>query len=97
MVRPSVHPSAPLTTLSKTNARLPLPTESENNKYYKPETGAIIRKVLIRRSILDWNFAAPVYMHAGAWWTRCSAQIWNEASIPLLNGFHFLHYTDVRF
>ncbi|KAI0729240.1 PLP-dependent transferase [Fomitopsis betulina] len=67
-------------TLNMTNVRLPLPTKFENSKYYTPETGANIFKVLIRRSILDWNFASPIFVHAGAWWTRCSAQVWNEMS-----------------
>ncbi|EPS93523.1 hypothetical protein FOMPIDRAFT_1170445 [Fomitopsis schrenkii] len=67
-------------TLNMTNVRLPLPTEAESGKYYTPEMGAKILKVLTQKLILDWNFASPVFVHAGAWWTRSSAQVWNEVS-----------------
>ena len=67
----------------KTTVRLPLPTEAENSKYYAPDTAADILKLLTRASVVDRNFASPTFVHAGAWWTRCSAQVWNEASILL--------------
>ncbi|TFY57881.1 hypothetical protein EVG20_g8371 [Dentipellis fragilis] len=30
--------------------------------------------------LLEWNVYAAHYKHNGRWWTRCSAQIWNEIS-----------------
>ncbi|KAA1467437.1 PLP-dependent transferase [Dentipellis sp. KUC8613] len=30
--------------------------------------------------LLKWNVYAAHYKHNGRWWTRCSAQIWNEIS-----------------
>ena len=71
---------------SKTNVRLPLPTEAENSRYYAPETSASILKMFIHKSIVERNFASPAFVHAGAWWTRCSAQVWNEVSITLSGG-----------
>ncbi|KAI5119002.1 hypothetical protein M0805_004412 [Coniferiporia weirii] len=28
----------------------------------------------------EWNMSAQIYFHAGSWWVRCSAQIFNEIS-----------------
>ncbi|CAE7095508.1 unnamed protein product [Rhizoctonia solani] len=36
---------------------------------------------LINDRLLDeHNIYAPIYIHGNQWWTRCSAQIWNEES-----------------
>ena len=88
MVSPVSHSSPhPADKSLQTNVRLPLPTEAENSRYYAPETAAEILKMLIRASVVDRNFASPTFVHAGAWWTRCSAQVWNEASTLVFSIF----------
>ena len=57
--------------------------------------------MLIRASVVDRNFASPTFVHAGAWWTRCSAQVWNEASALLFNksslSFHTMQLSDFEY
>jgi hypothetical protein len=39
---------------------------------------AEIREKLMKKIISEQNaYSAPFY-HNGTWWTRCSAQVWNE-------------------
>ncbi|KZT73541.1 PLP-dependent transferase [Daedalea quercina L-15889] len=66
-------------TLSMTNVQLPLPTESSSGVVYTPELrDNIIWTFTVK--LLDWNVFAAFYLHAGAWWTRCSAQVWLDIS-----------------
>ena len=37
-----------------------------------------------RKLIVDRKIYAAHYWHNGHWWTRCSAQVWNEASRLLM-------------
>ena len=41
-------------------------------------TAAEIREKLVKKIILEHNAYSPPFYHNGAWWTRCSAQVWNE-------------------
>ncbi|KAF9483081.1 lolT-1 [Pholiota conissans] len=58
-------------TLNMVNVELPLPKDL-------PATVATISG-LHRRLFAKKAFSAP-FFHNGAWWTRCSAQVWNEIS-----------------
>ena len=39
---------------------------------------AEIHEKLIKKMLLERNAYSPAFDHNGAWWTRCSAQVWNE-------------------
>ena len=39
---------------------------------------AEIQEKLIKKMLLERNAYSPPFVHNGAWWTRCSAQVWNE-------------------
>ncbi|GBE88395.1 Hercynylcysteine sulfoxide lyase [Sparassis crispa] len=67
-------------TLNMTNVLLPLPVESSPLDVYTPEILASIHALLIERLLSEWNTYAAYYFHGGAWWCRCSAQVWNELS-----------------
>ncbi|EIN04913.1 PLP-dependent transferase [Punctularia strigosozonata HHB-11173 SS5] len=55
-------------TLSMVNVRLPFPDELLS-------LGDMNAKLLD-----EYNTFAGVFRHDGKWWTRCSAQVWNEIS-----------------
>ncbi|KAH9930085.1 PLP-dependent transferase [Fomitopsis serialis] len=67
-------------TLNMTNVQLPLPTESANSEFYTPQARENILRDVTKKLLLDWNVSAGFFVHAGAWWTRCSAQVWNDIS-----------------
>ncbi|EIW53854.1 PLP-dependent transferase [Trametes versicolor FP-101664 SS1] len=65
-------------TLNMTNVRLPLPIEKIRGEIYTPETIARIN-VYMRDKLLDeWGTYVVHFFHAGAWWCRCSPQVFNE-------------------
>lgn len=39
-----------------------------------------VLNLIIDRLLGEYNCFAAIYVHNGRWWTRCSAQIWNEIS-----------------
>lgn len=63
-------------TVNMVNVALPLsddiPFNNETNVYFQ------------KKLLLEWNCFAAHYKHDGKWWTRCSAQIWNEVGLPVL-------------
>ncbi|KAH7925494.1 PLP-dependent transferase [Leucogyrophana mollusca] len=59
-------------TLNMVNVELPIPGEIE----YTDEINILLQHTLL----LEWNAYAAHFRHNGKWWTRCSAQIWNEVS-----------------
>ena len=69
---------------AQTNVRLPLPIESSPGALYTPALRAQIDTLFRKKLLLEWNAYGAHYFHAGAWWTRCSAQVFNEVrrSIP---------------
>jgi hypothetical protein len=52
------------------NVELPIP----GNIKYSDE----INSLLLNTLLVEWNTYAAHYYHNGKWWTRCSAQVWNE-------------------
>lgn len=40
-----------------------------------------IDEILRQRMLLEWEVAAAWYYHNGKWWTRVSAQVFNEVSM----------------
>ncbi|KAI0349361.1 PLP-dependent transferase [Trametes cingulata] len=67
-------------TLNMTNVQLPLPIESTPGELYSPEMLSEIN-VYMRDKLLDeWKTYAVHFFHAGAWWCRCSVQVFNEIS-----------------
>ncbi|KAH9846762.1 PLP-dependent transferase [Lenzites betulinus] len=67
-------------TLNMVNVQLPLPIESMRGALYKPERIAHIN-LLLRDKLLDeWKTYAVHFFHGGAWWCRCSPQVFNELS-----------------
>ncbi|EMD33519.1 hypothetical protein CERSUDRAFT_118090 [Gelatoporia subvermispora B] len=67
-------------TLSMVNVLLPLPVESAEGEVYSKDTLRAINTHLREKLLLQWNTYAAHYFHAGGWWCRCSAQVWNEVS-----------------
>ncbi|KII90839.1 hypothetical protein PLICRDRAFT_106338 [Plicaturopsis crispa FD-325 SS-3] len=58
--------------LNIVNVELPIP----GSLMWTPAISAFLRQ----RLLLEWKIFAPPIYHNGRWWTRCSAQIWNEIS-----------------
>ncbi|KZT06166.1 PLP-dependent transferase [Laetiporus sulphureus 93-53] len=67
-------------TLSMTNVLLPLPVEETMGEVYSKEVLYKIYGILREKQLYEWNTYAAHYFHAGGWWCRCSAQVWNEIS-----------------
>jgi len=57
-------------TLNMVNVELPIPGNSAKN--------AEILDKFVKKMLLERNAYSPPFHHNGAWWTRCSAQVWNE-------------------
>ncbi|KAI0666932.1 PLP-dependent transferase [Trametes maxima] len=67
-------------TLNMPNIQLPLPVESIRGELYEPDMIPEIN-VYLRDKLLDeWKTYVVHYFHAGAWWCRCSPQVFNELS-----------------
>jgi hypothetical protein len=60
-----------------------LPIRSNTNKNEE------ILEKLAKKMLLERNAYSPPFRHNGAWWTRCSAQVWNEVCLFV---FFFFHY-----
>jgi hypothetical protein len=45
---------------------------------------AEIQEKLLKKMLLERNAYTPPFDHNGAWWTRCSAQVWNEVCFLVL-------------
>lgn len=43
-----------------------------------------ITATIQKKMIEEWHTALAIYQHRGRLWTRCSAQVWLEARLPLL-------------
>jgi hercynylcysteine S-oxide lyase len=42
-----------------------------------------MNRTIMQYKLLDEaKVSAPVFTHNGVWWTRCSAQVWNEVRSP---------------
>ncbi|KAI0926138.1 hypothetical protein AcW1_008381 [Taiwanofungus camphoratus] len=67
-------------TLNMTNVLLPLPVEGSTGQVYSYETLEAINTLFREKLLYEWNTYAAHYFHAGGWWCRCSAQVWNEIS-----------------
>ncbi|OBZ72541.1 hypothetical protein A0H81_07972 [Grifola frondosa] len=67
-------------TLNMTNVLLPLPVENTKGEVYSGEVLSAINSQLREKLLYEWNTYAAHYFHAGGWWCRCSAQVWNEES-----------------
>jgi hercynylcysteine S-oxide lyase len=59
-------------TLSMVNVRLPLPDN------LTAEQNAQVAEALLERLLREFNCFAAYYLHDGRWWTRLSAQVWND-------------------
>lgn len=62
-------------TASMVNVRLPLPAVPATNAEI-----AAVSRFLEDQILFAYNCAVAVYPHNGAWWTRLSAQVWNDMS-----------------
>ncbi|KAI0649148.1 PLP-dependent transferase [Trametes meyenii] len=67
-------------TLNMPNVQLPLPVEKTPGEVYTPVQLQKINAALRDGLLKEWKTYGAHYFHAGAWWTRCSAQVYNEVS-----------------
>ncbi len=58
--------------------QLPLPVEKTRGEFYSPAQLEEIERTLQDKLLLEHNTYSAHYFHAGAWWTRPSAQVFNE-------------------
>ncbi|TBU55573.1 PLP-dependent transferase [Dichomitus squalens] len=65
-------------TATMSNVQLPLPTKDEKpiNLEIYLEVDAYLKDQLLNK----WKTYAAHFYHNGAWWVRCSAQVYNEVS-----------------
>nr|AUN37957.1 L-cysteine desulfhydrase 1 [Ganoderma lucidum] len=66
-------------TTTMSNVQLPLPTKDEktiNLEIYREVDAYLKDKLLFK-----WKAYAAHFYHNGAWWVRCSAQVYNEACV----------------
>ncbi|KAL1949376.1 hypothetical protein VTO73DRAFT_8257 [Trametes versicolor] len=63
-----------------TDVQLPLPVEKAHGEIYSPTQLGEIEKAFQDKLLLEHNTYSAHYFHAGAWWTRPSAQVFNEVS-----------------
>ena len=68
------------TVCAQPNVQLPLPVEQTPGAVYTPETLSEIHLFLRSKLLGEWNTYAAHYFHNGAWWVRCSAQVFNEVA-----------------
>ncbi|KAH9902928.1 PLP-dependent transferase [Cubamyces lactineus] len=65
---------------AQSNVALPLPAEKTPGEVYTREQLHKINLHLRHKLLNEWNAYAAHYFHAGRWWCRCSAQVFNEIS-----------------
>ncbi|KAF8581075.1 PLP-dependent transferase [Ramaria rubella] len=75
LLRTSVMPEE--LTANMTNVVLPLPMIPSDVPIHKL---AQMRERMQTKLLEEWDCFVPVFPHNGKWWTRCSAQVWNEIS-----------------
>lgn len=42
---------------------------------------AEMREIMEMKLLEEWDCFAAVFVHDGKWWTRCSAQVYNQVSL----------------
>ncbi len=57
--------------------------EKTPGELYPPELRTKINLFLQSKLLLDWKTYAAHYYHNGAFWCRCSAQVFNEVGHPV--------------
>ncbi|KAI0671630.1 PLP-dependent transferase [Trametes maxima] len=67
-------------TFNMTNVQLPLPVEKTSGEIYTPAVNGEIHQYLQKTLLAKRKAYAAHYYHAGAWWVRCSTQVFNEIS-----------------
>ncbi|TFK94027.1 PLP-dependent transferase [Polyporus arcularius HHB13444] len=67
-------------TVTMPNVQLPLPVEKTRGEVYTTQQLNQINEFLRDKLLKDWKTYAAHYWHNGAWWVRCSAQVFNELS-----------------
>ncbi|KAI0710254.1 PLP-dependent transferase [Earliella scabrosa] len=65
-------------TVHMSNVQLPLPVEKTTGEVYSPEMIKAINALLQLKLLREWKTYATHFFHNGAWWCRCSAQVFNE-------------------
>lgn len=60
------------------NVQLPLPVEKTRGEIYSPAQLGAIQRTLQTKLLLEHKTYSAHYFHAGGWWTRSSAQVFNE-------------------
>ncbi|KAH6880982.1 pyridoxal phosphate-dependent transferase [Coprinopsis sp. MPI-PUGE-AT-0042] len=59
-------------TCNMVNVELPIPADTK----VPHDGGAIVNKLMLEK----YNAYSAIYFHNGKWWTRCSAQVFNDIS-----------------
>ncbi|KAG8704522.1 hypothetical protein FRC08_002188 [Ceratobasidium sp. 394] len=77
-------------TANMVNVQLPLTISAG----FPPDALGTVFKLIMNRLLDDYNTFASIFVHDGHWWTRCSAQIWNEESDFEFIGQAFLKICD---
>ncbi|EIW57456.1 PLP-dependent transferase [Trametes versicolor FP-101664 SS1] len=67
-------------TVHMPNVQLPLPVEKTRGEIYSPAQLGAIQRTLQTKLLLEHKTYSAHYFHAGGWWTRSSAQVFNEVS-----------------
>ena len=61
-----------------------LPLKFRDDKIQNAE----IHEKFLNKLLIERNAYSPPFDHNGAWWTRFSAQVWNEVRV-FVSGFKF--------
>lgn len=72
--------------MSQTNIRLPLPIPEG----FPTETLDRMRAEMEDKLLHEWDCFAAVFVHDRKWWTRCSAQVYNDVSEKFLQEYILL-------
>ncbi|KAI0787793.1 PLP-dependent transferase [Fomes fomentarius] len=67
-------------TLNMPNIQLPLPVEKTPGEVYTVDELWAINSLLRDKLLGEWNTYTAHFWHNGAWWCRCSVQVFNEVS-----------------
>ncbi|KAI0749409.1 PLP-dependent transferase [Daedaleopsis nitida] len=67
-------------TLTMPSVQLPLPVETHRGEVYTTEQLWAIDAYLKDKLLFQWNTYAAHFFHNGAFWCRCSTQVFNEVS-----------------
>lgn len=66
--------------MEQPNIQLPLPVEKTPGEVYTVDELWAINAFLRDKLLGEWNTYAAHFWHNGAWWCRCSVQVFNEVS-----------------